>query len=250
VTTQHVLSLLYSAGCETQSGEFSFQVGVPAKSSREGVILLVVPNVLGMCVAAPSLNRHGVSKSGLNFCFAFSELFNCHALSGASSTASKYDPTLYNFHTDMDLCSELLAAAESGNCRILKMITSIGFDVNYTDYDGRSAAHVAAGMGHCQALKFLYKHGADLSAADRWGVTPFDQAKRNGKYKAEALINSLRSETDSVADCGDGESVMSCQLTSSRLQSVQRTHMATAAKALGSLDSLREDDGETSSLSE
>lgn len=136
---KHMLSLLYSAGCETQSGEFSFQVGVPAKSSREGVIMLVIPNLAVVCVAGPSLNRHGVSKGGLQFCFAFSELFNCHALSGASTTAAKYDPTIYSFHTDMSLCSELLDAAESGNLHSLKMLTSIGFDVNYADYDGRSA---------------------------------------------------------------------------------------------------------------
>jgi glutaminase len=206
--------------------------------------MLVLPNLAGVCVAGPSLNRHGVSKGGLQFCFAFSELFNCHALSGASATAAKYDPTLYNFHTDMELCSELLDAAETGNIHYLKMLASIGFDVNYADYDGRSAAHLAASKGHCKMLKFLGKKGADMSAEDRWGVTPLQEAKRTGNVKAEALINTLLSDTDSMNGGDDNCSVMSCGQTGTKLQSVQRTCVATAATLIGSLETLGEDDEE------
>lgn len=90
-------------------------------------------------------------------------------------------------------------------------------------------------------LKFLTKHGADLSADDRWQVTPLQEAIRTGNSKAEALINSFLSDTESLYG-GDNESVMSCQQTSSRLQSVKRTCVATAATLIGSLDTLLEDD--------
>merc|ERR1712071_442806 len=77
---KHLISLMYAAGCETQSGEFSFKVGVPAKSNKEGVILLAIPNVGGICVVSTELGPQGVSKGGLKFCFDFSSTFNCHAL--------------------------------------------------------------------------------------------------------------------------------------------------------------------------
>merc|ERR1719272_1332597 len=75
---KQLLSLMYSAGCETVSGEFSFKVGIPAKNSREGVILLAIPNLAGVCVSSPTLTWQNVSKGGLKFCFDFSETFNCH----------------------------------------------------------------------------------------------------------------------------------------------------------------------------
>ena len=43
-----LLATMYVAGMDVNSGEFAFKVGFPAKSSLAGVVLAVVPGVLGM----------------------------------------------------------------------------------------------------------------------------------------------------------------------------------------------------------
>merc|ERR1719247_3602408 len=79
-TVKCVLSMMYSAGCEAQSGELSFKVGVPAKSSSEGAILIVWPNIMGLCIVSPEVQENGVSVGGLKFCSDLGNEFNCHVL--------------------------------------------------------------------------------------------------------------------------------------------------------------------------
>jgi glutaminase len=189
-TVQGILSMMYSAGCNSQSGEFSFKVGVPAKSTSEGAVLLVLPNVMGLCVVSPKVNHNGVSLGASHFCDMFGTEFNCHILSGTATSAAKQDPTLYHMQTDMELSQQLMFAAEKGELMTISALNQLGFSLDYTDYDYRSAAHIAACNNQHKALKYLQKKGANVNIRDRWGCSPLDEAKRLGYRKVVRFLET------------------------------------------------------------
>ena len=47
---------------------FLIQVGLPSKSNVAGLMMVVVPNVMGMCIFSPRLNSTNNSVRGVQFC--------------------------------------------------------------------------------------------------------------------------------------------------------------------------------------
>ncbi|MBZ0135408.1 MAG: glutaminase A [Planctomycetes bacterium] len=61
---KHVLALMYTCGLHDGSGQFAFDVGIPAKSGISGGLVAVVPGRLAIAAYSPRVDSKGTSVRG------------------------------------------------------------------------------------------------------------------------------------------------------------------------------------------
>jgi glutaminase len=83
--TRDVLSVMHSCGMYNYAGEWSYEVGMPAKSGVSGCIIAVMPGQLGLAIYSPPLDRHGNSVRGIRVCQEMSRDFELHPFDSRSS---------------------------------------------------------------------------------------------------------------------------------------------------------------------
>jgi glutaminase len=73
-----VLTVMNSCGMYNYAGQWSYEIGMPAKSGVSGGIIAVIPGQIGIGVFSPRLDEHGNSVRGIAVCREFSETFGLH----------------------------------------------------------------------------------------------------------------------------------------------------------------------------
>jgi glutaminase len=190
-TVQKCLSLMYSCGMYDFSGEWAFRIGLPAKSGVSGVIMVVVPNVLGLCVWSPPLDALGNSVRGIEFCRCLVSAFNFHNYDNmVGGLSPKRDPRLRRDELQRDLLVDLIWASSEGDRDGIRRLVVKGADVNAADYDGRTPLHLAASEGRADVVAYLLELGADPAALDRWGNTALEDARRGGHEAIRDLLTA------------------------------------------------------------
>jgi len=178
-STKGLLSMMFSNGLYTSSGEFAFHMGFPASSSSSGIIMIVIPGLGGFCVWSPRLNSVGISIRGLHYCKSLSNTFKFHNFDPLLTSKGKNDPKMRS-KTGQSAKVLLLYGAHMGNLDLVRRILARGIKINGGDYDNRTALHLAACGGHRDVVEYLLNRGADRYRKDRFGNTPIDDAKREG----------------------------------------------------------------------
>lgn len=74
---------------------------------------------------------------------------------------------------------------------------TMGATATFADYDRRTPLHVAAAEGHMRVCILLIESGADVSAKDRWGNTPFSDAREGRHIDVQQLLESHGAIDDS-----------------------------------------------------
>ena len=185
---RHCLSLMCSCGMYDFSGEFAFEVGLPAKSGVSGVLLVVVPNVMGVCVWAPRLDARGNSVRGIEFCKQLVQTFNFYNYDNLTGFSEKIDPRLNRIETKAQKVDQLIWAASKGDLGAVHRLIVRGYDQDAADYDGRTPLHLAAAEGREHVVRYFLENGVDVQGRDRWEGTALDDAHRSGHSGVVGLL--------------------------------------------------------------
>ena len=87
-----------SCGMYNYSGQFAFQVGLPAKSGVSGIVLVVVPSVVGFALWSPPLDAIGNSARGVMFAEELVKLYDFHTFDSiGESESGKKNPKVQNY---------------------------------------------------------------------------------------------------------------------------------------------------------
>jgi glutaminase len=182
-TVQDCLTLMYGCGMYDFSGQFAFEVGLPAKSGVSGCIFLVVPNVMGICIWSPKLNEQGNSVKGIEVCKKLTQKINYHIFHNMVQINDSET-------NDLVLLQQLINFGSKGDLEKIKGLDG-KIDFNKSDYDKRTTLHLASSEGHLNVVQYLLDKGVNKDVKDRWGNTPLSEAKNKDGANYEEICKLL-----------------------------------------------------------
>jgi glutaminase len=155
-----------------------------------GGILLIVPQLMGICIFSPRLDSVGNSVRGLEVARKITQKYLVHLFDGTMTDTKRIDPKVPISKWRASSCGEAIWAASNGDVRTLERLTSQQRDLQAGDYDIRTPLHLASAEGQTEVVRYLLSIGVQ-PIPDRWGGYPISDARDNGHNEIVELFTKL-----------------------------------------------------------
>ncbi len=168
VITPHVvartLSVMTSSGMYDYAGEWTYRVGIPAKSGVGGGIVAALPSQLGLGTFSPLLDSHFNSARGLKVCEALSARFDLHMLNRnadvRSSIMADYDIYGISSRRSRQPREQQILDERHSDIRVLELVGAMNFGT--IDYVTR---RLASEPPNAPLLIIDFRRVPDITAA-------------------------------------------------------------------------------------
>jgi glutaminase len=135
VITPHIvartLSVMTSSGMYDYAGEWTYRVGIPAKSGVGGGIVAALPSQLGLGTFSPLLDDHFNSARGLKVCEALSARFDLHMLNRnadvRTSIMADYDIYGISSRRSRQPHEQQILDERHGDIRVMELVGALNF---------------------------------------------------------------------------------------------------------------------------
>lgn len=171
---KNALSLMSSCGMYDYSGEWAYKIGLPSKSGVSGIIMTIIPELMGIATFSPKLDEVGNSAKGIEFFKELSKIYSFHVYDNILSDKKKSLFIKKDIHDYYFNVYSLLTAAHIGDINSIIILYSKGCDLNSCDYDNRTALHLACSEGKIEVIRYLINKDVKKNILDRWNNTPLD----------------------------------------------------------------------------
>ncbi|WP_314958491.1 glutaminase A [Bradyrhizobium cosmicum] len=136
------LSVMTSSGMYDYAGEWTYRVGIPAKSGVGGGIVAALPSQLGLGTFSPLLDDHFNSARGLKVCEALSARFDLHMLNRnadvRTSVMADYDIYGISSRRSRQPHEQQILDERHSDIRVLELVGAMNFGT--IDYVTRKLA--------------------------------------------------------------------------------------------------------------
>jgi glutaminase len=144
------LSVMTSSGMYDYAGEWTYRVGIPAKSGVGGGIIAALPGQFGLGTFSPLLDAHGNSVRGIKVCELISSHFGLHMLNRSTdvrtSIIADYDLKAIASRRSRHPREQTILEKHYSDTRVLELVGALSF---------ANADYVARRIGNGRRPAFL-----------------------------------------------------------------------------------------------
>ena len=165
------LSVMTSSGMYDYAGEWTYRVGIPAKSGVGGGVLAALPARLGLGSYSPRLDRHGNSVRGVKVCETLSSHYDLHMLNRSDNARSSIIAD-YNIDKSPSRRSrrpyeQKILAAHVRDVRVFELTGTLSLgNVDYVSRELAAKAHPHFVIFDLRRVASITRAGARLLAEE------------------------------------------------------------------------------------